>query len=91
VNPSIRYNAGSLLVGIVVEIRRFRPVNVIVNGQEKQLEPGTTVAELLTKLEVSPRQVAVEVNQELVPRRQHAEHALQSGDRLEIVGFVGGG
>ncbi len=66
-------------------------MNVIVNGQEKQLEPGTTVAELLAKLDVSPRQVAVEVNQELVPRRQHAEHLLQAGDRLEIVGFVGGG
>ena len=73
------------------DFRRVFAVNVIVNGQEKQLEPGTTVAELLTKLEVSPRQVAVEVNQELVPRRQHAEHALQAGDRLEIVGFVGGG
>ncbi len=66
-------------------------MNVFVNGQEQQLEIGTTVAQLLVSLEVSPRQVAVEVNQELIPRRQHAEHALQPGDRLEIVSFVGGG
>jgi sulfur carrier protein len=66
-------------------------VNVIVNGEEKHLDPGTTVAELLVHLEVSSKIVAVEVNQELVPRRSHTERALQPGDRLEIVGFVGGG
>ncbi|HEX5500519.1 MAG TPA: sulfur carrier protein ThiS, partial [Thermomicrobiales bacterium] len=52
---------------------------------------GTTVAALLGELGLEPKQVAVEVNLELVPRGRHAEHALAAGDRLEVVTLVGGG
>jgi sulfur carrier protein len=64
---------------------------VLVNGQLKSLPADATIADLLRQLEVPARQVAVEVNQELVPRTEHAERRLADGDQLEIVGFVGGG
>jgi thiamine biosynthesis protein ThiS len=76
---------------ILSQLASHTNVTITVNGEEQQLDPGTTVAELLARLEVSSKTVAVEVNQELVPRRSHAELTLQPGDRLEIVGFVGGG
>lgn len=66
-------------------------MQVIVNGQPRDLPAGATIAELLESLQLSPRQVAVEVNLELVPRGLHAEHRLQDGDRLEVVTLVGGG
>jgi thiamine biosynthesis protein ThiS len=50
-----------------------------------------TVAALLAELGLSPRQVAVEVNQELVPRARHDLHQLAQGDQLEVVTLVGGG
>jgi len=66
-------------------------VEILVNGEPRQIAPGTTVADLLAELGVEPRQVAVEVNLELVPRGRHAEHALDAGDSLEVVTLVGGG
>lgn len=49
------------------------------------------MAELLAERKLIPLRVAVEVNEELVPRKQFAETALRDGDRIEIVTFVGGG
>ena len=66
-------------------------VHIVCNGQPRPLAPGTTIAALLAELQLSPRQVAVEVNLQLVPRARHAERLLADGDRLEIVSLVGGG
>ena len=52
---------------------------------------GLTVSQLLEQLRLDPRQVAVEVNYELIPRVRHAEQVIHKGDRLEIVTLVGGG
>lgn len=66
-------------------------VEIEVNGEVRQIEPGTTVARLLEAMRLQPRFVAVERNRELVPRGRYAECVLQAGDRLEIVTLVGGG
>ena len=66
-------------------------MEVIVNGERRPIEPGTTVACLVEQLGLVPRYVAVEVNLELVPRGRHADHTLAEGDRLEVVTLVGGG
>lgn len=63
----------------------------MVNGRAKTAPDGATVATLLVALDLDARTVAVEVNEQLVRRAQHAAHALASGDRVEIVTFVGGG
>ena len=66
-------------------------VQIQLNGEPYDL-PGTrTVAELVELLELAPEQVAVEVNQALVPRGQRAETTLEAGDRVEFVTLVGGG
>lgn len=66
-------------------------MEITVNGQSRRVAEGTTVARLVEELNLPTRHVAVEVNLQLVPRAQHAEHRLADGDRLEIVTFVGGG
>jgi sulfur carrier protein len=66
-------------------------VNVFVNGQPAELPEGATVADMLSLLKMPPRGVAVEVNLTIVPARQHGEHRLAEGDRLEVVSLVGGG
>jgi len=57
----------------------------------RQIPIGTTIAELLSELELKAAQVAVEVNTELAPRAEHATHRLRDGDQLEVVTLVGGG
>ncbi len=66
-------------------------MEIVVNGQARQVPAGTTVAKLLQSLQRDPRHVAVEVNLELGPRARHVQHQLVEGDRLEIVTLVGGG
>ncbi|MEX2288643.1 MAG: sulfur carrier protein ThiS [Planctomycetaceae bacterium] len=66
-------------------------MQITVNGSPKELEPGTTVAELLEHLNLQPKYVAVERNLDLLPRAQHGGCVLEDGDRLEVVTLVGGG
>ncbi len=67
------------------------PVNIFVNGDPHTIRSEATVTALLDELGVAARHVAVEVNEELIPRERHADHTLGPGDRLEIVTLVGGG
>jgi thiamine biosynthesis protein ThiS len=66
-------------------------IPVHVNGQVREIPRGTTVAGLLALLGVERGSVAVEKNQDVVPRRQYDDIVLDAGDRVEIVSFVGGG
>lgn len=66
-------------------------LEITVNGEARTVASGTTVAQLLVELGVTPRHCAVEVNLELVPRAKQAEHELAAGDQLEVVTLVGGG
>ncbi len=66
-------------------------MEITVNGQGRRVAGRTTIAELLTELDLAGKFVAVEVNLELVPHQLHAEHRLAEGDRLEVVTLVGGG
>ena len=64
---------------------------VTVNGESRQIEEASTIADLLRLLNLSGEGLAVEVNREIVPRRLHTETRLRAGDEIEIVTFVGGG
>ena len=66
-------------------------MEITVNGQAHTLDEPLTVAQLLEHLGYGERRVAVEVNETIVPRSQHACHALAGGDRVELVQAIGGG
>jgi sulfur carrier protein len=66
-------------------------MNVQLNGEQKEVSEGSTVAGLLSSLGIGVERVAVEVNLDIVPRARHATHVINDGDRIEIVQFVGGG
>ncbi len=66
-------------------------MRLIVNGEPRQAPDKATLADLLASLEIDPRRVAVEHNREIAPKSRWAEIALEDGDQLEIVQFVGGG
>lgn len=66
-------------------------MQISINGQRRTVRQPTTLTDLVHQLELNPRQVAIEVNRELVPRGEHANHELNEGDELEIVTLAGGG
>jgi thiamine biosynthesis protein ThiS len=69
----------------------FAGVPIRVNGKERILEEGRTVASLLEDLGQDSRLVAVECNGRILRREEFGSHRLYEGDRLEIVRFVQGG
>jgi thiamine biosynthesis protein ThiS len=66
-------------------------ITLSVNGEDVQVPTGSTVADLLRTLSLSPTHVAVEHNRRVVPRAEHGSVRLNHGDTVEIVTFVGGG
>jgi len=66
-------------------------MTLLVNGQERSVADGTTLADLVRELDLLGRPIAVERNHEVVPKVRFAETPLRNGDRLEIVSLVGGG
>jgi sulfur carrier protein len=66
-------------------------VQITVNGQSREVATGVSVSELLEQLQLDMQHVAVEVNQQLVPRTDHGQRVLQEKDQVEVVTLVGGG
>ena len=66
-------------------------MRLTVNGSEKDVEAGVTVASLLATLALRRDGVAVALNDDVVPRAEHATRTLNDGDRLEIIVAVAGG
>ena len=66
-------------------------MEITVNGSTRIYEPPLAVAELLQRMALAGKKVAVERNGEIVPRGAHGSTLLADGDRLEIVAAVGGG
>lgn len=68
-----------------------QPMQILLNGEARDLDAGTSIARLLLREGLAERRVAVEVNGEIVPRGLHADRTLHEGDRVEIVHALGGG
>jgi thiamine biosynthesis protein ThiS len=66
-------------------------MQLTLNGEPRDVPDGATITALLTTLGLTPRHVAVEVNEQLVKRDRFDATALAAGDRVEIVTLVGGG
>jgi sulfur carrier protein len=67
-------------------------MKILINGNAKQLDgEEMTVSALVVTLNLTGKRLAIEKNGEIVPRSLFSETKLQDGDKLEIVGAVGGG
>ncbi len=66
-------------------------MKLLVNGEEREFVAPLSVDQMLDRLGLDPRKVAVERNLEIVPKSAYGSVALGDGDRLEIVHFIGGG
>jgi sulfur carrier protein len=66
-------------------------MRLMVNGTERDIAAGATVDALLQTLALRREGVAVALNDDVVPRAEHATRTLNDGDRLEIIVAVAGG
>lgn len=66
-------------------------MQIILNGTSIEIPEDLAMAELIARLNLAGKRLAVEVNQELVPRSQFESHRLAADDQVEIIHAVGGG
>ncbi|HEX6560267.1 MAG TPA: sulfur carrier protein ThiS [Longimicrobiales bacterium] len=66
-------------------------INVMINGDTREIPAGRTVTDLLAQLGLHPRLVVVEHNREILDRERYSDTEIREGDSLELVHFVGGG
>ncbi len=64
---------------------------IILNGENKQIDNNTNIDQLLQIIDLSDKRLAVEVNEQIVPRSEFSETTLQESDKVEIVQAIGGG
>lgn len=66
-------------------------MHITLNGEPYEIDAPLSIADLLARLDIDPRRVAVEHNLDIVKRRAYPDVTVHGGDRIEIVNFVGGG
>ncbi len=66
-------------------------MQIQLNGQRHALDGEPTIDDLVATLGLTGRRIAVEVNEAIIPRSQHAAIRLADGDRVEVVHAIGGG
>lgn len=66
-------------------------MKIQLNGDPLEISETATIATLLETLSLTGKRLAVEVNEDIVPRSQHDEYQLKAGDCVEVVHAIGGG
>jgi sulfur carrier protein len=67
------------------------PVTISVNGEPREIAPGTALDTVVRTLTAAPSGVAAALNETVVPRTQWPSTALSEGDRVEVLTAVQGG
>lgn len=66
-------------------------IHIHVNGEPRGFRTGGTIGDLLRELAITTERVAVELNLEILDRKDFDRCGLKEGDRVEIMSFIGGG
>jgi thiamine biosynthesis protein ThiS len=70
---------------------RVTEMQITINGEPRAFTPMMTIGELVERLELDAQGIAIERNMTIIPRRDYPHIALEEGDAIEIVEFIGGG
>ena len=72
-------------------MRKKNKIKITVNGKQMTVNFKYSLKNLIDKLKLPIKKVAIELNREIVNKKRIAKIILKSGDRIEIVNFIGGG
>ena len=72
-------------------MRKKNKIKITVNGKQITINLKYSLKNLIDKLKLPIKKVAIELNREIVNKKRIAKIILKAGDRIEIVNFIGGG
>jgi sulfur carrier protein len=66
-------------------------MKILLNNKSTLLDDGLTIKRLLDKIDIRDKYLAVEVNEQIIPKSNHESFLIEDGDKIEIVTAIGGG
>ena len=72
-------------------MKKKNKIKIIVNGKQMSVNIKYSLKNLIDKLKLPIKKVAIELNREIVNKKRISKIILKSGDKIEIVNFIGGG
>ena len=88
---SVKTECQPTLGQLVMQNTASASISILVNGEERAIAQGNTIAGLIGSLGLDPERLAVELNRRIVKRAEWSSTILAAGCEVEIVQFVGGG
>ena len=74
-----------------MQMNNLNVAKIQLNGDPYEIDRGINLNELLNKLKIQKKKVAIEVNGEIIERNKYQNLILSKNDKVEIVHFIGGG
>jgi len=72
-------------------MKKIKKIKITVNGKIRLIKEKTNLFHLVNKLKIPIKKVAIELNQEIINKKNLNKITLRKNDKLEIVHFIGGG
>ena len=72
-------------------MKKINKIKIKVNGKNKTIDKGSSLHELVEGLKIPIKKVAIELNQEIIDKKNINKICLKKDDKIEIVHFIGGG
>ena len=70
---------------------KIKKIKIRVNGKVHSLNDNSKISDLVKKLKIPMKKVAIELNQEIIDKKKIDKMILKKNDKIEIVHFIGGG
>ena len=72
-------------------MKKIKKIKIKLNGRNKSVDHGSNLNELVNKLNIPIKKVAIEFNKEIIDKKKLKKIILNNNDIIEIVHFIGGG
>jgi thiamine biosynthesis protein ThiS len=72
-------------------MKKIKKIKIRVNGKVKSISDNYSVSDLVKNLKIPMKKVAIELNQEIIDKKNINKINLKKNDKIEIVHFIGGG
>ena len=72
-------------------MKKTKKIQIKINGKVKVINKNLKLLNLVNKLKIPIKKVAIELNQEIVDKKKLNKLTLNKNDKIEIVHFIGGG
>ena len=69
----------------------MKKIKIKVNGKYANIDKNQALSKLLKKLKIPIKKVAIELNQEIIDKKNISKIKINKNDKIEIVHFIGGG